>query len=579
MFMIIPAKNWYFFQEGKVQYRMESGRIRVDNYIGMPIIGWLTDNNSFPVIFKIIEPVKPENNASDVDLEQEIQIRFTKEISPGLNSNQFNNLIKVSAGFQPVNYDIEISLNKIIIKPRNKWVPGTEHTLKISRLLTDTEGCTLEQDYKFSFTTQKIIAEPYVTPTELVSTGPASGHIDGKSDLSGIWEGTGIARGTGITYADKASILEKDGRVFTTSTRKAQNGDYITVADEQDRAGFEGEHYSSGTPRILEKVGSWVFSIRSTTKLNPECTLITSESDFADGGHITTTWRKVSSFPSIPEIGDLSYNFKGQVARGETIEAGELEVTERRPWLGLILTYPGSKLELSAISPSGTTFGRDSENVEYIDDIPAKLFIRNPETGRWKIMVRGVEMEAPREPFWVMGGLTYKDPSGKEPGYTYAGGGVRQEDSNDTIFLFITFSGGILLVLVMTALVGIRKKKRIALKRKIYEPKIVYPAKQNYGAAFGSVYAWFISVDGKHRLPIDQREITMGRSHGNAWRFEDIDVSGKHACLFMKGGRFFIRDLNSKNGVFVNGKKIVEVELKDKDRVKIGGNTFILLLK
>ena len=51
-------------------------------------------------------------------------------------------------------------------------------------------------------------------------------------------------------------------------------------------------------------------------------------------------------------------------------------------------------------------------------------------------------------------------------------------------------------------------------------------------------------------------------------------VSRVHAVVFRRGGAHFVRDLNSRNGTFVNREKIREAELRDGDKLAIVGASF-----
>ena len=50
----------------------------------------------------------------------------------------------------------------------------------------------------------------------------------------------------------------------------------------------------------------------------------------------------------------------------------------------------------------------------------------------------------------------------------------------------------------------------------------------------------------------------------------DRFASHRHARIEKKGVHFVIRDLTSSNGTYVNGTKIVEAVLRDKDRIRVG---------
>lgn len=63
----------------------------------------------------------------------------------------------------------------------------------------------------------------------------------------------------------------------------------------------------------------------------------------------------------------------------------------------------------------------------------------------------------------------------------------------------------------------------------------------------------------------------IGRKDDNHIIINDPFISSKHATVFIKDGRLFIKDLNSTNGTFKNGNRINDVEeLFDGDIIEIG---------
>jgi type VI secretion system FHA domain protein len=58
------------------------------------------------------------------------------------------------------------------------------------------------------------------------------------------------------------------------------------------------------------------------------------------------------------------------------------------------------------------------------------------------------------------------------------------------------------------------------------------------------------------RRVFDTQGGTIGRAPGNDWVLADPYVSGRHAAIEFREGEFFIEDLNSRNGVFVNGQRL-----------------------
>lgn len=67
-------------------------------------------------------------------------------------------------------------------------------------------------------------------------------------------------------------------------------------------------------------------------------------------------------------------------------------------------------------------------------------------------------------------------------------------------------------------------------------------------------------------------DITIGRSNSNTISFNDRLVSELHATIYSANGFFYIKDIGSKNGTYVNGKKIFTQQLFDCDAITICGN-------
>ena len=62
----------------------------------------------------------------------------------------------------------------------------------------------------------------------------------------------------------------------------------------------------------------------------------------------------------------------------------------------------------------------------------------------------------------------------------------------------------------------------------------------------------------------------LGRAHDNAIVIANESLSRRHACLLVTPGRALLNDLGSKNGTFVAGERVIEVELRDGTRFMCG---------
>ncbi len=72
-------------------------------------------------------------------------------------------------------------------------------------------------------------------------------------------------------------------------------------------------------------------------------------------------------------------------------------------------------------------------------------------------------------------------------------------------------------------------------------------------------------------VPLVRDEITIGRKEGNTIRLTERNVSRRHARLRRSNGAYLIEDLESYNGIKVNGRRIEKtLELKPGDQVGIG---------
>jgi hypothetical protein len=71
------------------------------------------------------------------------------------------------------------------------------------------------------------------------------------------------------------------------------------------------------------------------------------------------------------------------------------------------------------------------------------------------------------------------------------------------------------------------------------------------------------------------QEMTIGRAYSNLLRLEGEDISRVHAIIYRRANEYVLRDLDSKNGVYLNGQKVTNAILSNNDEIQIGTYTMV----
>ncbi len=76
-------------------------------------------------------------------------------------------------------------------------------------------------------------------------------------------------------------------------------------------------------------------------------------------------------------------------------------------------------------------------------------------------------------------------------------------------------------------------------------------------------------------LALDRPQVVIGRDEACDFRVDHPRVSGRHARIDVKGGRFVLLDLSSVNGTWVNGARIRQKVLQPGDVIGLGPARFV----
>ncbi|MBP8707191.1 MAG: VWA domain-containing protein [Caldisericia bacterium] len=93
--------------------------------------------------------------------------------------------------------------------------------------------------------------------------------------------------------------------------------------------------------------------------------------------------------------------------------------------------------------------------------------------------------------------------------------------------------------------------------------------------------AWICIIDGENKGKVfdlkDDEPTSIGRNTSNDIVINDESVTEVHCKIFKNNNSYFIRDIASLNGTFLNNKRIENEELHDGDFIKIGETKFIFI--
>ena len=94
-------------------------------------------------------------------------------------------------------------------------------------------------------------------------------------------------------------------------------------------------------------------------------------------------------------------------------------------------------------------------------------------------------------------------------------------------------------------------------------------------------FAWLVYLTGSksgRTEPIGEEPITIGRGAQNKIALEEVAVSREHARVtrdLSAAKKYFLVDVGSANGTYVNGKKVARKVLRDDDHIRIGETVLV----
>lgn len=259
--------------------------------------------------------------------------------------------------------------------------------------------------------------------------------------------------------------------------------------------------------------------------------------------------------------GTIQFKKSGQIAAGEQLDLGYVQIPEYQELFLFTLNWPGSKLQPVLIDPSGITVDNSYAGISISETSSLISYIvNNPIPGNWQLKLFGIDVPEGIINFNAilstrLGVIPTPTPVPtqiiiEEP--PSSGGGLGL-----FLLILVLSAAGIGIFVYSNILKKTREKEVIAQSTgaKIRGEKGEYPGR------IINIHDGFV----------------IGRGSLSNLKFNDSSISRRHALFRFAQGNWYIQDLGSNSGTFVNGKRIDGVKLTSGDRISFGSNAFTFL--
>jgi hypothetical protein len=130
----------------------------------------------------------------------------------------------------------------------------------------------------------------------------------------------------------------------------------------------------------------------------------------------------------------------------------------------------------------------------------------------------------------------------------------------------------LILLWIFVIVVAVKLKNQIMIKSKKVEFR---------GQAKNNDRKYFLQVIEGPMVgvlaPLENKDITVGRSDDNTIVLSDDFVSAKHLKVFQDGRKIYLEDLSSTNGTFINGERVYGInQIKPGQIFSLGVNRLVV---
>ncbi len=255
--------------------------------------------------------------------------------------------------------------------------------------------------------------------------------------------------------------------------------------------------------------------------------------------------------------GRIIFEKSGSITEGETVSLGNFDIGQDDGELVLSLLWPGSDMSIDLVDPSGRTVDVNypGANIAKKPDL-IHMVIQNPPVGTWGLSVRALSVPEQRMDFnAIVSARNVPRPRPTPvvlptvaPMPPPSAGGVGFPLA---IVLIILAGAG---VIIYGVVVSTRKKTG------------------GSGASLRCVQGECVG----RTFPLSA-SIVIGRGTASGIKLMDAMVSRSHARIRLTYYGWYIQDMQSRYGTYVNGQPVKAAKLNNGDQVMIGNSVFLFL--
>jgi N-acetylmuramoyl-L-alanine amidase/Mg-chelatase subunit ChlD len=247
----------------------------------------------------------------------------------------------------------------------------------------------------------------------------------------------------------------------------------------------------------------------------------------------------------------------GDIKQGENLEIGNAQVPDNQAMMLFTLNWPGSQLDAVLTDPNGKLVDMNYPGASLLTkNNLVSIIIQNPLAGSWNVAAFGAQV--PEQVINYNAILSVRpNPNPPTPvPVTPTPAVVQPSGGSPFAILIIVLAGAGMMVYVIT-LTGRRARTQ--------RPPL-YSSSSAVLVGLNGTYAGY-------SIPV-RDGFLIGSSFACALRLSDSSVSWQHARLRFVNGQWYIQDMNSKSGLYVNGKRVQAVPLNKGNRIRVGSIEF-----